>query len=65
MSMVALALVLDIMRPAPWGAEQFHSGLPLPTAITDPSLMLIGIRTFSPAWAAMAPLRSIISSVSM
>ena len=38
---------------------------PRPMASTLPSRMLMGINTFSPLWAAMAPLRRIISSVSM
>ena len=30
------------------GADWFHSGFPRPTASTEPSRMLMGIRTFSP-----------------
>ena len=52
-------------RPAPWGAEQFQSGLPLPMQIRLPSRMLMGISSFSPARAETAPLRRIICSVSI
>ena len=36
-----------------------------PTASTLPSLIFIGISTFSPLWAAIAPFLKIISSVSI
>ena len=65
MERFAKASVRDISRPAPCGAEKFQSALPRPRARMDPARMLRGMSTSSPLWAAMAPLRRIISSVSM
>ena len=64
-SMDCFAFVLDMILPAPCGAELFHSTFPLPTARIEPSLILIGINTFSPECAAMAPFLRIISLTSI
>ena len=38
-------------RPAPWGAEQFQSGLPLPVHSRDPSRIFSGMMQRSPSAA--------------
>ena len=43
------------IRPAPCGADSFHSAFPRPTPRRMPSRMLMGIATGSPAFAEIAP----------
>ena len=59
------AVVRDIRRPAPCGAEQFQSSLPLPMQMSEPSRMFIGMMRRSPAMAETAPLRMMLCFKSM
>ena len=48
-----------MILPEPCGAERFQSILPSPVPGMIPSLILMGMITFSPDLADIAPLRSI------
>ena len=61
----ALSDLLDKKLNENNGAEQFQSSLPLPIPIIEPVAMFIGITTLSPFLADMAPLRTILDSISI
>ena len=50
-------------RPAPWGAEQFQSGLPFPVQSNEPSRIFSGMMQRSPKAAEIEPLRMMLSSL--